>query len=402
MTPFEEFLKNHQQERKKIWGWIVLKNRNYDINEVIEAIYRYAGGKTEKTVELINKLTQKSRVAGRGNVASDEAEANMDVRRDSDGELKVCHGDIFKEPKIPGQKHSNPKFLGRRKSDNQTSTPYKKTSEILADIGKPLRAAYPGASPGYIANVEDAIRDFQFVDKGSLMDITKRLIDGKLKLDDNDMKKFVIHYPNEKQDPTAIVPKRKRQRIVRVREDMVHMLREELEMTEYKFFSNVKSFLSKLLSDPVNAAPSDFLQVHDLGRKALLKKLIDNKIIEKDEKISDKDENGEPKTATMKVKYKVPKKDFEYKLKKLYIKLFEKNVPEKENVNEEGEGATSADSSGQFTQPAFPVQRRSIYNLDETDTNSVGDYCYDVPFVGDKETLARKNGVGGSVSINKA
>jgi hypothetical protein len=40
-------------------------------------------------------------------------------------------------------------------------------------------------------------------------------------------------------------------------------------------------------------------------------------------------------------------------------------------------------------------------NMDEsTDTQSVRDYQYTVPFPGDKETLARKNGKGGSVSIN--
>ena len=34
-------------------------------------------------------------------------------------------------------------------------------------------------------------------------------------------------------------------------------------------------------------------------------------------------------------------------------------------------------------------------------TTTAGDYEYDFKFVGDKETLARKNGVGGSVSVNR-
>ena len=68
-------------------------------------------------------------------------------------------------------------------------------------------------------------------------------------------------------------------------------------------------------------------------------------------------------------------------------------------------GATSAESSGQFSQPVFPMQRRTTYNNsreieEDTTTSSVGNYQYDVPFAGDKETLSRKNGKGGSVSIN--
>ena len=67
-----------------------------------------------------------------------------------------------------------------------------------------------------------------------------------------------------------------------------------------------------------------------------------------------------------------------------------------------GCGATGADNSGAFEQPVFGIQRRKISSsIDETDTNSVGNYEYDVPMIGDKETLARKNGIGGSVSMNR-
>ena len=134
--------------------------------------------------------------------------------------------------------------------------------------------------------------------------------------------------------------------------------------------------------------------------------------MEKDERISDKDENGQPKTATMIVKYRCPKKNFERKLKKLYIKLFEKNLPERKHeeqeitvsINEEGEvGATSAESSGQVIQAFGDVQRRKMpTEIDETTTTfNTGNYQYAVPFGGDKETLSRKNGKGGSVSINE-
>lgn len=106
----------------------------------------------------------------------------------------------------------------------------------------------------------------------------------------------------------------------------------------------------------------------------------------------------------MKVKFKVPKKNFDRKLKRLYIRLFERNVPQTEVVSEDGEtsGATGSDASGQYSQPVFGMQRRDIYNVKEaTTTSTVGDYQYDVPFPSDDETMKRHNGVGGSVSVNK-
>ena len=52
--------------------------------------------------------------------------------------------------------------------------------------------------------------------------------------------------------------------------------------------------------------------------------------------------------------------------------------------------------------PFGGVQRRKMpTEIEETTTTmNTGNYQYTVPFGGDKETLARKNGDGGSVSIN--
>ena len=73
-------------------------------------------------------------------------------------------------------------------------------------------------------------------------------------------------------------------------------------------------------------------------------------------------------------------------------------------MNEEGEGATSAVSSGEVVTPLFPIQRRKMPTEVEeaTATTTAGNYEYDVPFTGDDETLARHNGKGGSVSVNLA
>ena len=173
------------------------------------------------------------------------------------------------------------------------------------------------------------------------------------------------------------------------------------------------NFISQLLQDPVNAQPSTLLKTNGLNRSILLKYLLNGGILVRDERISDRDENGEPKTATMMVKFRCPKKNFDRKIQKLYMRFFEKNLPQRqihlrnEEINEEGEGgamggATSAASSGQFIQPFGSVQRRKMpTEIEETtSTMNTGNYQYTVPFGGDKETLARKNGDGGSVSIN--
>lgn len=187
----------------------------------------------------------------------------------------------------------------------------------------------------------------------------------------------------------------------------VRLLKEEVGMTEYKFNSNVRMFLRELLEDPVNAQPSDSLRLNGLGRGKLIQKLLSNGIIERSERINDKDGDGNPKKATMRVKFRIPKKDFDRKMRNLYIKEFERNVPpRKKKIQEDGEGgamggATSAASSGAFEQPLFPVQRRIFGKTDEsTTTTSVGDYEYDAPVLGDKESNARHNGFGGSVSVN--
>lgn len=202
--------------------------------------------------------------------------------------------------------------------------------------------------------------------------------------------------------------------IIVLSEEDVSRLRKYTEMTEYKFTTHIRSFISQLLQDPVNAQPSELLKSKGLTRSFLINEMLKQGIILRDERISDKDENGEPKTATMMVKFRCPKKNFDRKIEKLYIRFFEKNllprkhsIQNEETLNEDGEGgavggATSAASSGQFISPIGTVHRRKMPSeIDETaSTTNVGNYQYTVPFCGDKETLARKNGIGGSVSVN--
>ena len=195
-------------------------------------------------------------------------------------------------------------------------------------------------------------------------------------------------------------------RVIVIDESVLDEIKSDYEMTEFRFNSNVKKFLHDLLVDPINADTSDLMKAHNLDRNTLLKHLRDCGMVTSKQHINDKDENGGPKSATMKVRYAVPKKNFNRNLKRLFIKLFEQNLPINEEDGGAMGGATSADSSGQFSQPLFgkPYRQKS-YNdvMDESSTTqTVGDYQYDVPFAGDEETLSRHNGVGGSVSINFA
>ena len=175
-------------------------------------------------------------------------------------------------------------------------------------------------------------------------------------------------------------------------------------MTEYKFNSNIKHFLHDLLVNPSGAKIPFIFKANGINRSRMIYFLKKFNLLKKIERISDKDSDGNSKKATMMVKYQVPKKDFDRKLKKLFIRLFEDNSSVNDTITEDGEGSTTCDaSSGQFSQPLFPLQRGKMYSVKEDTTcNTVGDYQYDVPFSGDDETLKRNNGAGGSNSINFA
>lgn len=123
-------------------------------------------------------------------------------------------------------------------------------------------------------------------------------------------------------------------RVIIINEATQRMLKEEMEMTEYKFKGSVKRFLHDLLQDPVTAEPGNVLTLNGLTRAKLIKLLIKKGILQKHMSIIDKNADGEPMTAKMKVSFKVPKQEYDKKVKRLYIELFEKNVPEKKKVNE--------------------------------------------------------------------
>lgn len=182
------------------------------------------------------------------------------------------------------------------------------------------------------------------------------------------------------------------------------------EMTFFGFISHLKFFLKQLLINPLYADIDDYLKQHGVERGDLINRLIEKDIIEKETKIEDK--NGIDKFS---VSYKIPKRNFERKIRRLYMTLFEQD-----NIISE-DGATSCGSAmqggglnpdaGQYTKPFSKVQRRKIYVtneqydiLKEIATHDAGDYQYDVPFKfnnGNDPAYNHKNMIAGGVPTKK-
>lgn len=128
-----------------------------------------------------------------------------------------------------------------------------------------------------------------------------------------------------------------------------------METTFYRFLSEMRAFLSALMKDPIGAKPSQYLKNRDFSRSKIIKELMKRGVLERNEKILTPDKTGE-KEVKYSAKYLVKKKDFEKKIKRLYIKYFEKNEPEKLNECDGGAmgggealGGTSSFSVGADT-----------------------------------------------------
>lgn len=185
-----------------------------------------------------------------------------------------------------------------------------------------------------------------------------------------------------------------------ITENQLIMLSEQEneEVTFYEFFVNVKKYLKDLLTKPADAEPNSIL-TRNISKNELLKKMTDLGIIKKSEKIDEVPvEEGTKKVAKHYVQYKVPKRNFEEKVKELYKEVVSENISKsvfgneqelvdeiknmdydnayatRGGLNEEGEGggATSCGSvmqgggsnpdAGQYTTPFGNVQRRSFYS----------------------------------------
>ena len=384
-------------ERNKCYAlanWITRKSKDFSLNDALYYLYMYTGGDYKEMAKIIGQLSEKKKMFGRTQVYNTEQTDDITLRLNDDGKLELIGYKPDKEPQRKGQHiQRNPKIF--RKGDGQTNVTFKNSEERIMDFGKKVRELYPDADNQYLTHAMIAIKRFSNDRKISPEKVMNRLAKGTLKLLDYDYNSF------------RVVPVANESRIIVITESVFDEINKSMGISEYKFYNNVKSFLSSLLADPVNTKPSDLLLSYGITKKVLINQMISLGMLERSVRISDKDENGEPKEATMMVKYKVPKKNFERKLNRLWIRLFEKNLPPRkqrtpksDELNEEGEGATSAVSSGEVVTPLFPIQRRKMPT--EVEEATAGNYEYDVPFAGDEETLARHNGKGGSVSVNLA
>ena len=98
---------------------------------------------------------------------------------------------------------------------------------------------------------------------------------------------------------------------------------EKEEVTFYKFFTEVKNFLKKLLDDPIDAKPSKFFKDNGISKKELLNKMLDRGIIKKKENIDEPNDADGKMRSMHYLSYSIPKKDFEHKIKRLYDYFFD-------------------------------------------------------------------------------
>lgn len=116
------------------------------------------------------------------------------------------------------------------------------------------------------------------------------------------------------------------------------------EMTRYAFISHMEDYMKKLLTDPQNAEPDDFLKSFGLTGPVCLELLLkksdsnepDSSIITRKERIKngEPDENGKPTKDNFSIKYRVPRKDYTRKMRNAYISLFENYACNNEIIKE--------------------------------------------------------------------
>ena len=159
------------------------------------------------------------------------------------------------------------------------------------------------------------------------------------------------------------------------------------DITFFGFLSHTKAFLKDLLVNPIDADTDDYLKRNGLDRKTMIDILMSKNIIEKNTSLND--ENGVDKFM---ISFRIPKRNFERKMRRLYTFMFEKNeISESEVLKETDcagtmQGGGENPDAGQVVTPLGKVQRRRIYvtneqleMLKETSTQDAGDYQYDVP-----------------------
>lgn len=142
----------------------------------------------------------------------------------------------------------------------------------------------------------------------------------------------------------------------------------------FTFFEEMKDFIYGLLTHPSETQLSFKLKANGLDKNKLINLMIKRGIIEKDSTVGEEENELGKSHAVMKTVYRVPKKNFQRKMKRLYSYLFDKDsylndddtiISEDECGGEMGfGGATSANISAaaMYDVPFGQVQRKKKYS----------------------------------------
>ncbi len=424
-----EFKSKYRNKCFALANWKNLKMKDFGMTEMLNCICNAANGSLSEMANIIEHLTSKNKVFGRTQVYNNDNVSTIDMVRGENGELVLKGYNPKAELPLKGQHQArNPKIF--RKTDDRPNKIFQNAEERMYNLGEKVRELFPGEDNHFITFAMQSIRKYAEQKKIHTDKVIKGLQKGRYRLD-TDLWRIIPNIQKESKE---------RRHTIFVNESDMERISDMFVMTPQKFQSNIKRFISQLLSDPVNAKVPDIFAVRKISRSLLLKYLLSGKdpILIRHQSICDKDENGNPKTATMKVRferplseggpdttakdepdYKCRRKNFERKLKKLYIKMFEKNLPPraaKDTKSAEVDEATACggagvngDGAGQFVTPMSNkitpmsnkiIRRQMPAELEETATTDVGKYEYTAPAFGDKKSLARHDGKGGSVSVN--
>lgn len=151
------------------------------------------------------------------------------------------------------------------------------------------------------------------------------------------------------------------------------------EVTFFKFFTEVKNFIKKLLDDPVNAKLNQFFKDNNISKSKLINKMLDRGIITKKEDIKEpNDADGKMKSMHY-IQYKVPKKNFEQKIHRLYSYFFENN-----NLMEGIENANNYDSVATYIFCKDKTGNICVLGGKRRGYNNGGKYNVPTGLVGDK------------------
>ena len=119
---------------------------------------------------------------------------------------------------------------------------------------------------------------------------------------------------------------------------------EHNEMTRHAFRSHMEEYMRQLLQDPLHADTDDFLKRHGIDAPTALRALTDtpdsgnpeSAVVIAVRRIKDNgsDAKGVRNPDTFTVRYRVVRNGYADKMRRLYIRMFENNIPAESPLNE--------------------------------------------------------------------